>query len=162
DPSVQFATGGNAVKFTIPPNTSLAQFSIPNMALQTGSVAGTITLTATFSAGGKDITPSPAPSASIRIAPAPPSIRSVTATRTATGFTVTVVGFVTTKDISQAVFHFNGTPGSNLQTTDVTVPVQQIFSGWYADPASSVYGSQFTFVQTFNVQGDTSAVASVT
>ena len=162
DPAVQFATGGTSVKFTIPPNTNIAEFPIPDMALQTGSVAGMITLTASFIAAGVDITPNPAPSLTIRVEPSAPAIRSVTAARTATGLTVTVVGFVTTREISQATFHFNGAPGANLLTTDVTVPVQQIFGAWYTDAQSTVYGSQFTFTQPFNVQGDTSAVASVT
>jgi hypothetical protein len=162
DPAVQFATGGTTVRFTIPAGANLAQFSIPNMALQTGSVAGVIVLTGSFRAAGVDITPTPAPSVRIRIEPAPPGIRSVTAVRTGTGFTVTVVGFVTTREVSQATFRFNAAPGSNLQTSEITVPVTQLFTTWFADPQSQVYGSQFTFIQPFNVQGDTSSIASIT
>jgi hypothetical protein len=40
--------------------------------------------------------------------------------------------------------------------------VAQLFVTWFTDAQSQPYGSQFTFVQAFNVQGDTSAVASVT
>ena len=44
DPSIQFATGGRTASFTIPAGSTTAVFSINSMALQTGTVAGTINL----------------------------------------------------------------------------------------------------------------------
>jgi large repetitive protein len=162
DPAVQFATGGAIVRFTIPAGTNIAQFATPSMAVQTGSVAGTIVLTATFRAAGVDVTPTPAPSVTIRIAPAPPGIRSVTAARTSAGITVTVTGFANTRELTSATFRFNPAPGSTQQSSEVTVNVAQLFSAWFADPQSQAYGSQFTFVQPFNVGGDAAGIASVT
>jgi hypothetical protein len=162
DPSVQFATGGTVVRFNIPAGANLAQFAIPNMAVQTGSVAGTIVLTATFRAAGLDITPAPPPSATIRVDASVPGIRSVTAVRTTSGFTVTIVGFASSREITQGTFRFNAAAGSALQTNEIVIPVAQLFVTWFTDAQSQPYGSQFTFVQAFNVQGDTSAVASVT
>ena len=44
DSSIQFPTGGRTVNFTIPAGSTTAVFSTSQMALQTGTVAGTITL----------------------------------------------------------------------------------------------------------------------
>ncbi len=48
DPTIQFSGGGRTLAFTIPHGTTTA----PSFSLQTGSVAGTITLTVTLQAGG--------------------------------------------------------------------------------------------------------------
>ena len=49
-----------------------------------------------------------------------------------------------------------------LGTTEQTVTVDSTFNRWYQDTASRAFGSRFTFVQPFTVQGETGAVASVT
>jgi hypothetical protein len=162
DPSVQFSSGGRTVSFTIPANSSTAVFTSSNLSLQAGTVSGLITLTAHLASGSTDITPTPAPTKQIRINPAVPTISSATATRTATGFTVTITGFSTTREITQAIFHFNGAPGANLQTTDITVSVGSLFTGWFGSNASQSFGGQFLFTQPFTVQGDTQAIVSVT
>ncbi len=162
DPAVQFSSGGRTVSFTIPANSSTAVFTNANLLLQTGTVSGLITLTAHLTSGSTDITPNPAPTKQIRINPAVPTISSATATRNSTGFTVTITGFSTTREITQAIFHFNGAPGANLQTTDITVPVTSLFSGWFGSNASQSFGGQFLFTQPFTVSGDTQAIVSVT
>ena len=54
DPSIQFATGGRTVNFTIPANSTSALFngntSVP---LQTGTTAGTIVITPSFAMAGR-------------------------------------------------------------------------------------------------------------
>jgi len=162
DQMVQFSSGGRTVSFTIPSNASTAAFSIPSLALQTGTVAGLITLTAHLEAAGTDITPAPAPARPIRINAAAPAISSVEASHTSTGFTVVTNGFSTSREITQAVFHFNGAVGANLQTTDIAVAAGPIFDSWFQSAAVSAFGSQFLFVQSFTVQGDMQAIASVT
>ena len=64
DPSVQFATGSSTgnrtVDFSIPANTTSADFAGqgPNIPVQTGTVAETITLTPSFmTVDGVDLTP---------------------------------------------------------------------------------------------------------
>ena len=162
DPAVQFSTGGTVVTFTIPAGANLATFPVPNPAIQTGTVAGTITITATFTADGGDITPSPAPSRAIRINPAPPVITEVRVTRTATGFDVQVTGYATNREVLRGLFGFNASAAGGLATTEQTVTVDSTFNRWYQDTASRAFGSRFTFVQPFTVQGETGAVASVT
>jgi hypothetical protein len=157
DPAVQFAGGGRTIQITIPAGSTTA----PNLQLQSGTVAGTVTITFRLAALSSDITPTPVPTRTVRITPAPPVITSVTATRNATGFTVTVSGFASTREITQVLFTFNAAPGSNLQTTQITAPVDTLFSNWFGNSASTPFGSQFLLTWTFTVQGDTSAIASV-
>jgi hypothetical protein len=162
DQAVQFATGGRTASFTIPANSTAASFSIPNFALQTGTVAGLITLTAHLEAAGVDVTPTPIPSSQLRINPSAPFLNTPQAARTTSGFTVTVTGYSTTREVSQAIFHFNPATGANLQTTDVTIPVSSLFSTWFQSSAVTAFGSQFLFTQPFTVQGDTQSISSVT
>jgi hypothetical protein len=75
---------------------------------------------------------------------------------------VIVTGYSTTREMTQGVFRFSGAPGSNLQTSDITVPVTSLFTTWYASADATPFGGQFSFTQTFNVQGDPAAVASLT
>jgi len=159
DPSVQFSTGGRVVVIQIPAGATALTGTA---ALQTGTVAGTITIAAQLSAAGQDITPTPAPSQTIRIIAAAPVIGSVTAIRTASGFTVTVIGFSTPRQVTQAAFLFAAAASANLQTTSLTIATTSLFSTWYSSAAASPYGSQFSFVQPFTVTGDTTGITSVT
>jgi large repetitive protein len=158
DPTVQFSTGGRTVTLVIPAGSLVA---LNGVGVQTGTVAGTATITAQLTASGTDITPKPAPTETVRINAAAPTISSVTATASGSGFTVTVIGYSTTRSITSAVFTFTPASGANLQTTSVTIPVDQIFSAWYGGSAAGAFGSQFTYTQPFNVSGAVSAIASV-
>ncbi len=160
DPAVAFSSGGRTLNFTIPANATDAQLPA-GFAMQTGTVSGEIKLTLTMRAGGNDITPSPAPTVVGRVAKAAPVVRSVTARRVATGLEVVITGFSTTRDITSATFRFSPAPGSSLQTSELTVQLAEGARGWYQSEASRRFGSQFTLTQLFNVQGDTSAIASV-
>ncbi len=158
DPAVQFSTGGRTAQMTVPAGGTAGT---PSIGVQTGTVAGTITITTHLEASGQDITPNPAPRQTLRINAGAPVIRSVTATRSGGTFTVTVAGFASDRELTQAVFQFTGASGANLQTSSVTIPVDQLFAAWYGSAASAPYGSQFTLTQPFTVQGDPSAVVSV-
>ncbi len=72
-----------------------------------------------------------------------------------------VTGYSSTREVSQATFRLVAAAGASLQTTDLTVPVDSIFTRWYQDAASRTFGSQFQFTQSFTVQGEAGAVASV-
>jgi hypothetical protein len=158
DPAVQFSTGGRTAQMTIPAGGTVGTSSV---GVQTGTVAGTITITTQMQASGQNITPTPAPQQTVRINAGAPVIRSVTAARSTGTFTVTVVGYATDRELTQAVFQFTAASGSNLQTSSVTIPVDQLFAAWYGSAASAQYGSQFTLTQPFTVQGDPAAVVSV-
>jgi hypothetical protein len=157
---VTFANGTRTLTFTIPASSTNAVFTIPTAALQTGTVAGSITISASFTAGGTNITPSPAPSKQIQVNAGPPVIVSATAARNSTGFTVSITGYTSTREISQATFAFSPATGASLQTTNLTLQVGSIFSPWLQ--GSQVIGSQFLFTQPFTVTGNLQAVASFT
>ncbi|MGE5568090.1 MAG: putative Ig domain-containing protein [Rhodospirillales bacterium] len=157
DPAIQFATGGRVFNFTVPGGA--VQF--PDAAIQTGTVAGTIVIElARVEAGGVDLTPSPRLQKTIVVNRATPVITSVKIIRSAAGFEVQVNGYSTAREVTQAKFTF-AAAGSRVQTPEVTVSVQPMFTAWYNDPASQQFGSMFTYVQPFNVQGDLSGLASV-
>lgn len=153
DPTILFANGKRTAAFTVAPGASAAIFTGPAIQFQTGTVAGVITLTASFQSGGMDITPAPAPSIQIRIAPGGPVITDVKAARSPGGITVQVWGYSTSREVARALFSF--------PTNDVTVQPASIFSAWYQGSSAAPFGGQFLFTQTFSVTGDSNAVTSV-
>jgi hypothetical protein len=130
--------------------------------LATGTTAGLITLTAHFQAAGEDITANPAPTQRVTIPPSAPSISDLEATRSGSTITVTITGFASAKQVLSATFTFAPAAGANFQTTAITQQMDQTFRAYYAGAASSGFGSQFTYTQTFNVSGDPTAIGSVT
>src|ERR1017187_1924797 len=161
DPTIQFSSGGRSTRITVPAG---ATNGATDVGLQTGSVAGGIAIPAQMQAGGQDVTPSPAPRRTIRIAAAAPVIvpGTLTAVRNSTGFTVTLTGYVTDRELTQAIFQFTAAAGSNLQTTTVTVTIDTLFAGYFSGSGATPFGSQFTYTQPFTVTGSTQAIASVT
>ena len=89
-------------------------------------------------------------------------ITTVTAVRNATGFTVTVTGYVTDREMTQAIFAFAAATGSNLQTTTLTVPADTPFAQYFNGAGAAPFGGQFLFTQPFTVTGSTQAIVSVT
>jgi hypothetical protein len=161
DPTVVFSTGGRTTRITVPAG---ATNGLTDVGVQTGTVAGVITITAQMQASGQDVTPSPAPRTTTRIAAAAPVIisGSLTAVRNATGFTVTMNGYVTDREMTQAVFQFTAGTGANLQTTTLTVPLDATFAQYFNSAGATATGSQFTYTQQFTLTGSTQAVVSVT
>ena len=171
DPAVQFAAGGRALPFVIPANSTRALFGLTatEARLQSGTVAGTITLAATFAteAGNINLTPTVAPATTILVRPAAPRIRNVQlATRTATGFSVLVTGFATSRSVTGMAFTFTQATDPNnkdlkLETTSLNINVDGPFNSWYSSTASAPFGSQFTATVNFNIRGDIDAIQSV-
>jgi len=158
DPAVQFSTGGRTATITVPAGQTTGATSV---GVQSGTVAGSITITAQLTAAGQNVTPSPAPTTTIQIPATAPVITSVTAVATSTGFTVTVAGYSNTRDVSEAVFVFTAASGANLQTGQVSVTLSSTFSAWFGSSAAAPYGGQFTLTQPFTVTGNQQAVTSV-
>jgi hypothetical protein len=159
DPSIRFSTGGRTTAFTIPAGSTTASFTQPTVGIQTGTVAGVITLTTALQAGGSPVTCNCPLTQTIRIARSAPTISSVRVTRTSTGFSVVVTGFSTTREVSQGLFRFGG---SNLQTSELSVQLAQPFTTWFQGAQSAQFGGQFVLTMPFNVSGDTASVTSVT
>jgi len=158
DPSVLFATGAGTVPFTIPANTTSAVFGSQGtqIGLQTGTVAGTITLTPSFAtqAGSVDVTPASPTTAQMTIAPAAPTLVAIQLSgQTTTSLTIAVTGFTTTRALTSWNVQFTTAPGYKMPVTQFTVNVQPISTVWFDSTASRAFGGQFTLSIPFTFQG---------
>ena len=170
DPAIQFAQGGRVLSFVIPAGSTRALFgvNVNDVRLQTGTVAGVITLGATFAteAGNINLTPTTAPATTIIVRPGPPRIRSVQlSAKTTTSFTILVTGYATTRNVNQLAFTFTQATDPDktdlkLETTSLNLPVDGPFAAWFASTAAGPFGGQFTATVTFNVRGDIDAILS--
>lgn len=161
DATVQFSTGGRSVSFSIAANATEASFPVPELFLQTGTVAGTLSLTVRLQSGGADITPSPAPTQSAAVSRSSPQILNVGIVPTASGFNVVVTGFSTPREVTRATFRFSPSPGRDLQTSEFTLDMTTAFQRWYELPTSSQFGSQFLLNQPFTIQGNLTGLSAV-
>jgi hypothetical protein len=158
DPSILFASGGRTANFTIPANsTAPVGFSV-----QTGTVAGSITLTVSWQADGAALAVPAALSQTIQIAPAVPVIGAVGTATSTSGFTVSITGYSNTRELSQAVLQFTPASGQTLQTTSLTVSLASAATTWFQSSTSDQYGSQFVLTLPFTVtDGSASSIGSV-
>jgi hypothetical protein len=166
DPAVQFAFGGRTVNFTIPAGSTQAVF--PNNALQlglqTGSVAGTITLTPSFiTDGGINLTPAIPSSLNLTVAQTAPHLLSAQlSSKTANTFTFQITGYATGRAITEIDIQFTPTAGENVGTTKLSIPVGPSFTAWYQSSASQAFGSQFTVTIPLTLEGDLVTVTTLT
>lgn len=158
DPSIQFATGGRTFNFTLGANSS----TTPAVLLQSGTVAGTITVTLTLTASGVNVTPSSIVPVVINIPKSSPVITNQALVRNGNTITVYVTGYSSSRDMTNAYFDFTPVPGTKLSVSNFTVPATTLFSGWFGSSASNQYGSTFTYSQTFTLNNDAAGIASVT
>ena len=140
----------SSIGFTIYAGSTQAQFSgASSITLMTGTVGGTITLTATI---GTSVT-----TATLTNVPTVPFIKSVALAQTPGGVTVTVTGFSSTRDMTSGLFHFAPATNATISTNDLTVPLSSAFTTWYSTAASQQYGSQFTLTVPFAVANGAAA-----
>ena len=158
DPAVQFATGGQVIDFSIPANST----ATPAVQLQTGTIAGTATVTLAVTSDGVDVTPANVAPVVITIPEAVPTLNSAKMTKSGETVTVAVVGFSNTREVTQAVFHFTSVAGSLIKDPDVTIDVSAVFATWYGSAPSDAYGSAFTYTQPFTLDSDATSIAGVT
>ena len=157
DPSVQFASGGRTFVAHIPGGTT----SLAPLEIQSGTVAGSLTVSTALMAGGVDVTPASLKPLTIQAGFAAPGITSVTFASNGNMLTVTVKGFSNTREISGAKFHFNPVSGGKIKTQDVAIDAQALYASWYNSDASLQYGSTCTYTQVFNLSSDANVVGQV-
>lgn len=161
DPSVQFASGGRTVAFTIPANTRQAIF--PNNAtsvrLQTGTVAGTLSLSPTFvTDGGINLTPARPDTLNLTVAPAAPRLLSVAiASRTGNVLTLLVTGYATSRSVTQMELAFTPVSGETLTTQRLTLNAEAAFLAWYQSQPSAQFGSLFSATVPLTLSGEVNA-----
>jgi hypothetical protein len=159
DPNVVFSSGRRTANFTVAQGAANALFNPDPLGLQTGTVAGTITIVTRLFSNGVDVTPAPPATRVVRIQPGPPVITSASLVRSAQSLQIVISGYAPTRHVSSASVTFAPAAGASLQTAQFSVPVESTFVPWYTSSASAPFGSQFTLTLPFN--GDTSAVGSV-
>ncbi len=153
DPSIQFATGGRTVTFSIPANSTQALFSggATSIPLQTGTTEGTILITPSFSMqNGFDLTPSPPTSLTLMI---PPSVAQLTSesvtSETLSSFTVILSGYATTHALKQLNIQITPKQSGTFSTTNLTIDVTSASSAWFQSTASQPYGGAFLIAIPF-------------
>jgi hypothetical protein len=159
DPAIQFSSGGRTASVTIPANATKAS---QHLALQTGTVSGSVKLTFALQAAGADL-PVTGLDRTITIPRSAPTIQSVQILKSAGTFQIKVVGFSAPRELTQARLKFSAAAGGNLQTTDISESLSDVGTQWFKSAASAQFGSQFILLLPFTAtQGSIDMVASVT
>jgi hypothetical protein len=147
DPAVQFSTGGVQVAFTIPANTLEAVFpgGSNQILLQTGTVAGTILITPSFTlgtAGGINVTPANPATLQLSVPTLPPALltASVGGFNT-TSLTVVVTGYSTTRDLGNLTVQFTPNSGFTVNATSFTLDLSAAANVFFLSGAAT--GGQF-------------------
>jgi len=158
DPAVTFATGGRTVSFVIPANSTDANFANqgPQIRLQTGTVANTVTLTPSFAtqSGGIDVTPSSPTILQFAVAAASPALIAVQAVNeTASSFALNVTGYSTTRTLTAVTLQLTAAAGITLGNSQLTIDIRQAATVWFQSTASQAFGGQFTVTLPFILQG---------
>ena len=167
-PTIQFSTGGRNASFRIPKGRTEAIFpgNLTTNPFLTGTVAGTITASATFAteAGSVDITPDTIPEVVFTVTKAAPLLRSMTLGSTGQGrFSVLITGFATARTVSQLQIAFAGVTGADITTPNLTADVSDAFTLYYGSNQSASFGSLFTATVAFTVnEGEFEDLSTVT
>jgi hypothetical protein len=159
---VVFTGGSNTTTFTIAQGATTG--TLPNSGVfQQGTVAGTITAVVTV-VNGNALPGSSQPSVTQVVQALAPVITSGSVQITgvsATGFTVELTAYSTTRDLGQATFTFTAASGATLTGTSQTVSLSSAATPWFASSAGLQAGGSFTLSVPFAYSGSTSALGSV-
>jgi len=164
DPSIQFSSGGKAVAFTIPANTTAAIFAggTASIKLQTGSTSGTITLTPAFQTpSGLVLTPAAPQSLQLVVpATAPLLIGAQVTASAANGITLAISGVSNSQTLTQLAFSFTAAAGFTLNGASVTIPLSTVAAAWFESAAAQPFGGQFVATIPFTFSNGSSSSSS--
>jgi hypothetical protein len=127
-------------------------------------VAGTLTLTPAVNTtdGGILLTPANPPQFNMTVAQTAPRILGVTlGAKTTTTITVIVSGYATNRSVTQLQLNFTPTSGETVSTTQITLPAEAAFIGYYNGAASAAFGSLFSVTIPLTLAGDLKNVTQV-
>lgn len=160
DDMVRFSNGTRSLEYIIRANTTQAIFPTAgtNPAILPGTVAGTITVRASLSASGQDITPGTPPTNTITINAAVPVITSVALQQVTGGVSVVVSGYSNTREVSSGSFTFT-VSGSAI--SPIAVTLTPAYAAWFGTTTSNATGGQFKLTVPFTVTGNAAAVTKV-
>jgi hypothetical protein len=152
DPSIVFvANSGKTVTFTIREGESEALFQGQQLAvLQTGTTAGTLTLTAKVQTQQAAL--------DVPLMAAPVVIATTAIKRVANAIELVIKGFDNTRTASSMAFRFSGTTGQSLHTEPIQKDVGASFRDYFKN---APLGGMFSLRAVFMVSGDTEQVAGL-
>lgn len=160
DNTIQFSNASTTVNFTIPAGSTQANFSGANsITFSTGTIAGTIVLTANVTA---PTSASAVATQTVTTQPSAPVISSVTLSPSPGGIIVVVTGYSSTDEMTSATYLFALTSNATLSANDITVSVSPEFQTYYAATTSYATGSEFTLTVPFAIVGNPSDITGVT
>lgn len=149
DAAIQFSSGGRTARFTVAEGESVARFGeATETQFQTGTTAGTITVSATLGASTDRPT--------LTIGAAAVTMSSVQAVRTGTGADVVIVGFDNSRTAGRLAFTFYSTAGAAIGSAvaaDATADFRRYFE--------TSLGGTFQLRAAFPVAGDASQIGAV-
>jgi subtilisin family serine protease len=168
DPAIQFSTGGRQVTFTVPANSTQAVISgNAVVGFQTGTVAGTLTLSGTANAG---TVPPPSIVSVVSAIPVQSPVITKVTKDTQSGFAALVTLMSNTRDVTSVTFTFETRPGIKLSCGSVagcsvagpsiTFDVQSLFNTWYASDVT--FGGASTLRVPFSISGSLTGSINVT
>ena len=164
DATVQIATGGKTVPFTIPANSTQAVFpaSGTQILLQSGSTAGTITISPTFATkSGLDLTPAAPPAVVLTVPASAPALLKVQITNaTQLGFAVSVSGYSTPHSLSTLTYSF--TPAGGGTPAPYVLDVSSAANLWFNGAASQQFGGQFSVSVPFTITNPSATALATT
>ncbi|MEO8097285.1 MAG: choice-of-anchor D domain-containing protein [Acidobacteriota bacterium] len=163
DPSIQFSSSGRSVTFQIPANTTTVLFGqATKIQFQTGTVAGIITFTPSFSVQKVDITPGSPPTKSVTLLAGPPQLQLVQlGAQTANSFELLITGYASTRQISEIRLEIAPTAGTTTKAQSLVISAGTAFGNWYQTSVSRQFGSQFTASVTLLLAGKLTDIQSV-
>ncbi len=165
DPAIQFSTGGKTVAFTIPANSTTAVFAngATSVKLQTGSTAGSITLTPTFqTSAGASLTPDSGAPLVLNVPAAVPVVVGAQITaQTATSLTIAVTGVTNTQTLSHLDFTFTPASGYSLKNSAVSIPVSAAATAFFGSAAAQSFGGQFVATVPFSFNTGSNVTSAV-
>ena len=154
DPATVFlATSGRQLQVNVAAGAQTATYNGQSaITFQTGTTAGTLTLSLTF--------PNGAPvTKSYTIAPQQVQLTSATAVRQNPDLVVTLTGFDNTYSTGKLSFTFFDTSGKQITPSAISVDATSAFSAYFF--TNNQAGGAFSMQATFPVTGDVTQVGSV-
>jgi hypothetical protein len=158
DPAIQFQNGSRVVTFSVPAGTQ-PQIRV---AMKSGTVAGQITITPSFTASGQEVSTLPNVVAQqMLVARAEPLVSLFTCTRTSAGIVAVVEGFTNTRAVTQAAFDLQTASGSQ-GTAGLGAGAPALFGSWFGSPQAAASGGLFRYSQPLAAPIDPSKIVSAT
>ncbi|BDC50561.1 hypothetical protein F183_A28770 [Bryobacterales bacterium F-183] len=148
DPAAVFSNGTRTAVFSIPAGQREAVFAgaAPVMRFQTGTIASGLSFAATFAtaAGGVDITPGAVVLFVVTVPSVSPRIVGLQVTGvTASGLTISVTGYATTRTLTTMSVRFEALPDIQVSSSQFDIPVSAVMSTYFASASGQAAGGQF-------------------